>query len=272
MDKYLENGQEIYSTYCSSTENRPVMLPRAPEQTYIDLYPETDETTFTADIQRQSNYEAEVIVYRALERLEEKLIVLHNFEYTHHQYRLCDSKHVRKGCSKCKGKNAANKEGECDFLVVGLNFFVIIEVKDMHHLGLPDVKNQIDDSESSACKHLGALNGTFHKSLKQRKRMVELIQSIDTNAEVLHFTAYPNFSKEYKMEFQLSEKELASIIFKEDLIDLNSKENSEFSFPVADVWEKKPPTRLIQTGASMCRKARDIFSRRVPWFVRMTMI
>ena len=254
MDKYLENGQEIFTTYCSSTENRPVMLPRAPEQTYIDLYPETEEKAFTADIQRQSNYEAEVIVYRALERLKEKLIVLHNFEYTHHQYRLCDSKHVRKGCSKCKGKNAANKEGECDFLVVGLNFFVIIEVKDMHHLGLTDVEYQIDNPESSASKHVGALNGTFHKSLKQRKRMAELIQSIDQNVEVLHFTAYPNFSKEYKMEFQLSEKELASIIFKEDLIDLSSKENSEYSSPVADVWEEETTNQAYPNGCEYVQK------------------
>ncbi|KAL5263068.1 hypothetical protein ACHWQZ_G008463 [Mnemiopsis leidyi] len=260
MDKYLENGQEIFTTFCSTSEKRPVMLPRAPEQTYIDLYPDTDRTPFTADIQRQSNYEAEVMVYRALERLEEELIVLHNFEYTHHQYRLCDNKHIRKGCSKCKGKNAGNKEGECDFLVVCSNFFVIIEVKDMHHLGLVDVEIQAYDPESSASKQLGALNGTFHKSLAQRKRMSELIKCIDKNAEVLHFTAYPNFSKEYKKEFQLSEEELNSIIFKEDLIDVSTKENSEFSFPVADVWEVESSSQVSPSRSEYVHKKKSYIS------------
>ena len=241
MEKYLKNGQDIFDLYCSATENTPIMLPRAPEQTYIDLYSNDDQTggSFKNDIQRQLNYEAEVKVYRALEKLEENIIVLHNFEYTHHQYRLCDTGHVRKGCSKCKGKNAANKEGECDFLIMGSNYFVIIEVKDMEPLGLEATGAQLvtehaNDSQTIKEQQLRALNGTFHKSLEQRKRIEELIHCIDENMSVFHFTAYPNFSRGCQNEFHLTDAEMSSIIFREDLVELAEGKSGN---PVADILE-----------------------------------
>ena len=40
MDKYLENGKQIYKEYCSTADNNPT---RAPEQTYIDVYPNEDK-------------------------------------------------------------------------------------------------------------------------------------------------------------------------------------------------------------------------------------
>ena len=66
------------------------MLPKAPQHTYIDVYPDEDEPgpSFRDDKKRQSDYETEVLIYRALEGSEEDITVLHNFEYTHHQYRL----------------------------------------------------------------------------------------------------------------------------------------------------------------------------------------
>ena len=91
-DKYLRNGKEIFETYCSTEDKYSIMLPRAPQHTYIDLYPEEDQPgcSFTNDRNQQLNYEAEVKVYRALEKLQENLIVLHSFEYTHFQYHLGD--------------------------------------------------------------------------------------------------------------------------------------------------------------------------------------
>ena len=215
MEKYLQNGEEIFRTYCLSTDETPVMFPRAPEQTYIDLYPNDDPKglNFKTDMLRQSNYEAEVKLYRALEKLDKKLIVLHNFEYTHHQYRLCNKLHVRKGCPKCKGKNAANKEGECDFLLIGNNYIVVIEVKDMTHLGIEVEQEQEHETSTDQQGQLRALNGTFRKSLEQRKRMEELIHYIDEEMMVLHFTAYPNFSKQFQKEFQLTDAEISSVIF-----------------------------------------------------------
>ena len=214
MEEYVKNGQEIFDTYCSPTmETSPIMLPRAPHQTYIDLYPDPDPNqpgpSFHDDIRRQKNYEAEVVVYRTLEKVKGNFIVLHNFKYTHHQYRLCDRSHVRKGCQRCNRKNAANKHGECDFLIIGQGYFVIIEVKDMTNIAATD--------QSEVSEGYRVLKGTFDKSLEQRERMVKLIQSIDQGMTVLHFTAYPNFSKQFRNEFQLTENDLSSIIFKDDL-------------------------------------------------------
>ena len=46
------------------------MLPRATDQTYVDVYPEEDQPgcSFEDERRRQADYEAEVKVYRALEK------------------------------------------------------------------------------------------------------------------------------------------------------------------------------------------------------------
>ena len=204
---YQRNGKEIFDKYCSSTENRPVMLPRAPSQMYIDVYPEGPGPSFANDIQQQLNYEAEVTVYRCLQDSDENIIVLHSFQYTHHQYRLCDKNHVRKGCRKCK--NASNVEGECDFLVIGETFFVLIEVK--------NIKNNLPEGKKDKVEQSRILSGTFNKSVQQRKKTAQLIRAIGKRSKVLQFTAYPEFSKEFHEEFQLNPNEIDTIIFKDDL-------------------------------------------------------
>ena len=126
--------------YCDSEENRPIMFPPAPKQSYIDIFPD-EQDIFATDKLRQSCYETEVLVYRALEELDDNIIVLHNFEYSHHQYRICDKSHIRKGCIQCKGTGGnASNISECDFIVMGKNYFVIIEVKSIHqdHSTIPD--------------------------------------------------------------------------------------------------------------------------------------
>ncbi|XP_063681276.1 uncharacterized protein LOC134816381 [Bolinopsis microptera] len=143
FSEYLAKGEEIKLRYCDSQENRPIMLPPAPKQSYIDCYPDLDSDfdIFASDKHKQSCYETEVLVYRALEQLDDNIIVLHNFEYSHHQYRICDKSHIRKDCSQCKGKGGnASNIAECDFIVMGKNYFIIIEVKSMHqdHSKIPD--------------------------------------------------------------------------------------------------------------------------------------
>ena len=235
MDKYFENGKQIYEEYCSSADNKPTMLPRAPEQTYVDRYPDENQpgSSLTDDKQHQSDYETEIKVYRALEVVDGNFIVLHSFKFTHHQYRLCAGKsHIRKGCPKCN--NAGDQDGECDFLIICGDSFIIIEVKNMENVGEvvecePDFHLcSIGEDWQPECnreQQLRALNGTFQKSVKQRNKIVELIQCMDKNAKILQFTAYPNFSKQFKDEFQCSEKtelrlsddELSTIIFEEDV-------------------------------------------------------
>ena len=254
MDKYLENGKQIFDEYCSTADrNQPTMLPRAPEQTYIDKYPEDDQPagpSFRDDRQHQSDYETEVKMYRTAELgLDENYTIFHSFKYTHHQYRLCvgTEGHIRKGCSKCKGKNAEQLEGECDFVIICADSFIVIEVKNMKNVGevvecepdfhlcsvgedwQPECNREQQLRAAEREQQLRALNGTFQKSIKQRNKVVDLIRCIDQDANILQFTAYPNFSKQFKEQFQLSEMtesrlsddELSTVIFEEDMSNTN---------------------------------------------------
>ena len=215
-EKYLRNGNEIFKIYCSTGDKHPIMLPRAPQQKYVDLYPEDQPgCSFENDRNQQLNYEAEVIVYRALEKLSGgDLIVLHSFEYTHFQYYLGDSTHVKRRCTECK-KRATNREGECDFVVITPNYFVIMEVKNMGHIGKQSDPGCNEDQQSQT------LAKTFQKSLDQRNKIVEFVKRFCKRLTVLQFTVYPNFEKSSKKDFQLSKDQLSSIIFKEDLKDFN---------------------------------------------------
>ena len=211
-EKYLRNGNEIFKTYCSTGDKHPIMLPRAPQQTYIDIYPEDQPgCSFENDRNQQLNYEAEVIVYRALEKLSGgDLIVLHSFEYSHFQYYLEDLSHIIGKCLKCK-KRKADREGECDFIVIAPNFFVIIEVKNMGHIGKQSDLGCNNDQQSLA------LVKTFQKSLEQRNKMVQFVKRFCKRLTVLQFTVYPNFQKAFKKEFLISRDQLSTIIFKEDI-------------------------------------------------------
>ena len=225
MEQYIKNGKEIYKKFCKPDPmypDRVVMLPRAPQQTYIDVYPEHDDS-FRDDKRRQVDYEAEVLVYRALERLNGDFIVLHSFEYTHHQYRLCDKNHDRKNCAKCKSKYATDRHGECDFLVVCNNCFVVIEVKNMQNQDHDDCephlffKHTIElecMTQDEKLQLRNGLNKTLKKSLEQREKIVKLIKSIDEDMKVLEYTAYPNLPK--KLEYLFHHPEKTSVIFKED--------------------------------------------------------
>ena len=208
FEKYLRNGGEIFRTYCPPEVGglkKPFMFPRAPQQKYIDVYPDDDRSGSSSQLKddknQQKNYEAEVVVYRALEILEEiNVIVLHSLEYTHFQYHLGDASHVKQKCGICK-KKAANNEGECDFLVMGANYFIIIEVKNMCHIGDKSGPNDMNDQKFQA------LTGTFEKSLKQRKKVADMIKRFSRRLTILQFTAYPYFSKKYQDEFLLSREQ-----------------------------------------------------------------
>ena len=117
MEKYLQNGEEIFRTYCLSTDETPVMFPRAPEQTYIDLYPNDDPKglNFKTDMLRQSNYEAEVKLYRALEKLDKTLsffIILS----THITNIACATNFMlERGAQNAKEKTQQIKKGSATF-------------------------------------------------------------------------------------------------------------------------------------------------------------
>ena len=287
--EYLKNGEQIFKEYCSTADqNQPTMLPRAPEQTYIDRYPEEDQPagpSFRDDRQHQSDYETEVKMYRAAELgLDGNFIVLHSFRYTHDQYCLCAGKsHVRnkKKCNKCK--NPFNKEGECDFIIICPDSFIVIEVKNMEHVDRDQIVEcepdfhlcSIGEDWQPECttNKLQALIGTYRKSAEQRSRVVELINFIDKNATILQFTAYPNFSKQFKEQFQfsemtefrLSDDELSTVIFEEDISHCHNK----FDFPkkssidsATSLTEQTYPeqnyfSRLVSCFSRCCNKTTD---------------
>ena len=245
--EYSENGRQIFENFCSTAENQPTMLPRAPEQTYIDIYPEPGPS-FRDDKRRQLDYETEVKMYRALEGLDGNYIVLHSFKYTHEQYRMCDKTHVGKGCKECKFK--FNIEGECDFLIICSNSFVVIEVKNMEHgewvecepdFHLCSIGEDWEPECTTRDKQLRALVGTYTKSVEQRYKVAKLIRCIDKDANILLFTAYPNFSKRFKDQFQLSDDELSTIMFKEDIClkefkDISNKSTNTDNISAFAAW------------------------------------
>ena len=57
---------------------------------------ENDAIARKTEKQKQEDYEAEVFVYRAQEKLKEPLIVFHSFEYTHKQFHILDKITIEK--------------------------------------------------------------------------------------------------------------------------------------------------------------------------------
>ena len=214
----LAAGEDILANYSPSDKINPVMIPPVPNlPPYIDRYQEGAELSSnnTSNQQRQRDYEAEVVVYKALEGLRgNDVVVIHSLKYTHGDYKLFVGDHLLSS-GKNKGKKCSlkdkDKEGECDFVVIGPDFFVIIEVKNVSvdH-------DAVDDQRSRQCQ---ALTGTFHKSVEQRIKTANLIRSIlgVSAVRILQFSAYPYLSDKYRKEFQIEEDLLSTVIFKEDL-------------------------------------------------------
>ena len=202
-------------------ENTPIMLPPAPKQTYIDVYIDKETSSSSKlggerdkirkEKRIQADYEAEVVIYRSLEKLREGILVLHGLEYTHHQYRLCDSTHNRRQCTICK-KNTANKEAECDFVVIGRNYFVIIEVKNV-----PLDQDRVTEEKMEEIK------GALAKSRRQGQKVNLLIRGLleqvfgekgEEMCRIFNFSAFPSTERHF---FHNSEEK--QILCKEDLAD-----------------------------------------------------
>ena len=102
------------------------MIPPLPNSKFVDkmdmklvnkMRNEDKKKLMDLRFNSKKGYEAEVNVFRALERLKlksEKVTVLHSLEYSKSDYELF---------------TAEKKDGECDFVVMGENYFLIIEVK-----------------------------------------------------------------------------------------------------------------------------------------------
>ena len=248
MEQYKTNGREINKKYCLFTDKFPIMLPPAPKQTYIDVYLDGDGSSssqFDQEKRLQADYETEVTAYRSLEILDENIIVLHGFEFTHHQYRIWDVNHKRGSCPKCK--NAANRDGECDFIVIGKNYSVVIEVKNFPH----------DENQDVTTHKERILEGLFQKSQKQRERTECLIAGIveqvfeETTPEqykILTFSAFPN--THISLLQNMDEDHKKQMICQEDFRDLTGWWSRNVTKLISDNVEDEISLKSEQTRNS----------------------
>ena len=136
------------------------MLPPIPNcSKYIDQFPEEGlNSKNKADKERQEDYAAEVTVFRALESLEENIVVLHSLDYTNRQLKLFKNDF---SFDESKPNKIA---GECDFVAVGENCVIIIEVSDVKR----------EDGKTTDKK----LKKTFNGKKKQGERTKDLVENM----------------------------------------------------------------------------------------------
>ena len=188
-------GKRILATYCQKVYYEPIMFPPIPDSKFIDKLPQNIvlEGQTAAERELQKGYEAEVKVFRILEEMKLCYLVLHQLEYTHEQYSAFLPKHScnKKKCSKGAEVHQChqplkNVEGENDFIVVGKNFAAVLEVKG---LSFPSIPCSQDDWKAR-------IKGCCEDALKQRKKIVDLIQSLNHSLVVFQFTVFSNISSE----------------------------------------------------------------------------
>ena len=123
MGSRILAGRRFLDSYLATNESGPLVLPAVPTQKHVDHYNEDD-----LKVNRKKDYdtkridnEAECAVYRTLENLKQKIIVIHGFSYSKDQWDMLLNNSEEKGMGR---------EGEHDFLVIVPNCTLIcIEVK-----------------------------------------------------------------------------------------------------------------------------------------------
>ncbi|XP_063684480.1 uncharacterized protein LOC134818765 [Bolinopsis microptera] len=185
------------------------MLPPIPNSKFIDRFSEEEGVILTkeneSDKRKQIAYEAEVTVYRSLEDFEHA-VVLHGLSYTNRQYALF------KTDFKYDSEKPNKEAGECDFVVIGKNCIVIIEVSDV----------QIRPNITSNKK----LKKAFKSKKQQGERTEELIKRMlysgsDDRNEVYPyiqwFCAFLSISESEEKRFDQNQR--SNIIFKESFTE-----------------------------------------------------
>ena len=216
LEEYKVKGREIFEKYCVSEYETPVMLPPAPSRRNRDK--EGSSSRYYDNEERlQARYEAEVMVYRVLEGLSGDLLILQQFQYTHHQHRLWDTSHVRSNCVACR-KNPAEQEGDIDFLVIGRNFIVIVEMTN-----IPLVKKVAKYLTEKEKKQIFLV---FEKSQNEEDKMKCLIESMMKNVPeeskclVFSFSAFPNTPRILLTD--MDEEQKKQSICQEDFLNFRS--------------------------------------------------
>ena len=131
-------------------------------------------------------------VYRALEKLNEPILVLHGLKYNRYQFTRWDAK------PNCKKSERSKDEGEHDFVVIGPDYIVIIEVKN------PSTSETSPIFPSSAEKSKKDPIGTsIGKSRTQFEKAIKLVQGIaetfnpesQASIKLFQIVAFPNLNQ-----------------------------------------------------------------------------
>ena len=277
LKDYEERGKEIATRLCSTDDGYcsdgeyPVMSPPVPQNIYIDNYSNKEykeddirkrDNRIRDNIRKRNNIEAEILVYRYLERLKKGIIVLNKFKCSRYQYNKCDldfdikktdikktdiketdikktdikktdiketdikKTDIKKKNAPTVGNPRANVWTECDFLIITDEHFVVVEVKN----------TKID----------GNVIDAFKKSLIPGVKVRKLIQSIYPQASVLLFTAFPNVSSQKFDQTKVTKAQTESIIFKEDFDNF------------AEWWQHNVPRNIPSQHNSEHEKVKHI--------------
>ena len=195
-----EAGKEIFTNkvlYSVTDElTRPIMLPPCPVSQFIDKFPTNSKKKAEATAsKKQAQYEGEVEVFRALERLEHPLFIMHSFKYTHQQYALF----VDHECTKTDTQD----EGEADFVAVQDDLIAIYEVKAVE-----------------------AFEINYKKSREQLEKTSVLIKNIcrkvgSFEPQICKYTVFTNLDRtsaeKIKKYSSLSDLEKSEILLKDEL-------------------------------------------------------
>ena len=204
-EDYFEMGMKLFEEFSSKGEEFAQMFPTCPDHKYIDIHRFEDDETLEQgyyannDKKIQENFDTEVKVYRAVENLKgQNIVALHNFVYTHYMYRMWDpTDHYAKECSKknekpnCTKKMLHCDEGEVDFVVIGPDYIVMIEVKNTrenHSSFYEKGRRQMD-------KLTHMITGIAEETLPE-ERSTETADAGRTNSfKVFRFVAFPSCNR-----------------------------------------------------------------------------
>ena len=206
-EKIKRAGQDIFDKYCTKRHGQATMLPPIPYQSkFIYEFPvQGSSNQKQEDRRKQEAYAAEVLVYRALESLKEQIVCLQGLSYTSRQLALFEP------CFKHDSEKPNKVAGKCDFIVIGEDYIVIIEVSS-------DV--WMDENET----YDERLTTVFENKKRQAEKTLQLIkriftgsgQSIQNYPHIDWFCAFCNLSEaSAKSVFQ--EDQQKRIIFMDSL-------------------------------------------------------
>ena len=224
INRIKEAGEKIYEKYCNKMPDQPTMLPPIPNcSKFIDKFPEEGcSEDNEKDKRKQEAYAAEVKVYRALESLEEDIVVLHSLRYTNRQLKLFKKDHQF-------DEDEPNKEaGECDFVAIGKNYIIIIEVSDVR------IDNEITSNKR--------VKTAFKRKKKQAARTRELIEHIIKQVQsadnfekgtlplVKWYCAFLSLSSETEAQLNFEGEQKSNIIFSDSFGPSDTSHDHKSSF------------------------------------------